>query len=397
MNLRNNDRNHASCSSRPATTIEHVADRYSFPQDLSGEGESIAILAFGGGISVRDLTCYFDQQMGRVPDLQFRNSNAKNQPNLDSHNDTELALDLQVAGRLAPGARIVTYFGTNDQRGWIENVSRAIHDPENRPSVLSISWGATEDWWEPSTLHTLNHLFREAAESGITVCAASGDDGCARDLDGYCRVTFPASSPYVLACGGSSIAVGDHEVVWNVRQKSASGGGISDRIPRPDWQNTISSDSHPPARRWPEFDGRQLPDVSGLASRIYSVYVGGLYRNGAGGTSAVAPLWAALIARLNEGLRKRGRSPVGYFHPRLYRDRAVQETFREIRHGHNDPFGTAGYEARSGWSACTGWGSPNGNRLLDALLNSSCPLERNAEFAAETTTLDCRPAKVRCS
>lgn len=369
---------------RALTTAEYIADRYSFPRELSGKGECIAVLAFGGGISVCDLTRYFKQQTGTVPDMQFQNISAKNQANLDSRYDTELALDLQLAGTLAPGARIVTYFGTNDQKGWIETVSHAIHDRENRPSVLSISWGSTEDWWEAATISTLEQLFEEAMRLGITVCAASGDDGCAKDLHGNCRVTFPASSPFVLACGGSRIDADDCEVVWNVRQKRASGGGISDRIPRPSWQGAFPSEARAPARRTPNFDGRQLPDVAGLAGYSYSVYVGGSYLNGAGGTSAVAPLWAALIARLNEGLRKHGRRPVGHFHPILYKDRSVQEAFSEINYGHNDPFGRAGYEARSGWNACTGWGSPNGNRLLAALLNSSCRTEDEVALEGNT-------------
>jgi kumamolisin len=355
----------------PVTPIERIADRYAFPRGLSGSGECVGILAFGGGIYPCDLARYFRQQTGgTVPDLRFQNIMSTNRPNVDSQHDKELALDIQLVGGLAPGARIVTYFSTNDEKGWAEALSRAIHDDENKPSVLSISWGATEDRWTKTAIQTLTQLFEEAAKLGITVCAASGDEGCARDVNGHCRVTFPASSPFVLACGGTSVTANDREVVWKVRNKSASGGGISDLLDRPHWQSPPSRDAGPslPCRRNPHFDGRQLPDVSALASYSYSVYAGGRYRNGVGGTSAAAPLWSALIARLNEGLKHRGRCPVGYLNPLLYKDRSIQNTFRNVASGHNDPFGNAGYRAQPGWDACTGWGTPNGTSLLAELI-----------------------------
>ena len=355
--------------SNSASAIEQIADQYHFPSGLSGKGECIGILAFGGGIALSDLYRYFQELHGTIPDLRFEGVTSSNQPNLNSQHDRELALDIGIAGGLAPGARIVTYFGTNDEKGWIDALSRAIHDDENQPSVISISWGAFEDWWSNNAIKVLTQLFEEAATLGITICAASGDDGCAMDGDGYCRVTFPASSPLVLACGGSSLHADGCEVVWNVRNKSASGGGISDLMNRPNWQppRFPVASSPAPSRRDPNFDGRQLPDVAGTASTTFSVYVGGSYRNGTGGTSAVAPAWSALIARLNEGLKRRGFPRVGYFNPLLYKDRFIQNTFRDIAVGHNDPFGRKGYEARCGWDHCTGWGSPNGGKLLEVL------------------------------
>jgi kumamolisin len=351
-----------------ASAIEKIAAHYRFPSDLSGKGECIGILAFGGGIALSDLQRYFHKLHGTVPDLRFQGVTPANQPNLNSQHDRELALDIEIAGGLAPGARIVIYFATNDEKGWVDALSGAIHDDENKPSILSISWGAFEEWWGRNTIRVLTQLFEEAATLGITICAASGDDGCAMDGDGHCRVTFPASSPLVLACGGSSLLADDKEIVWNVRNKSASGGGISDVVTRPDWQSSPSALASPaPSRRNPNFDGRQLPDVAGAASTTFNVYVGGCYHNGAGGTSAVVPLWSALIARLNEGLKRRGLPGVGYFNPLLYKNRFIQNTFRDITVGHNDPYGRKGYEAQSGWDACTGWGTPNGEKLLETL------------------------------
>jgi len=351
------------------SSVAVLAEHYRFPPSLTGKGECIGILAFGGGARYSELVRFFERETGIVPELRFKNSSPANQSNRNSHHDAETMLDIQVAGALAPGARIVTYFADNHENGWIDGLSRAIHDEENRPSVLSISWGATEDWWKLKTIQTLNELFETAAGLGITICAASGDDGCGTDLDGHCRVTFPASSPFVLACGGTASTPVNGEVVWNVKNASASGGGISDRVPRPNWQpkfNEVFS-SRLPSRRDPAFDGRQLPDVSGPAGYSYNVYVNGIYRNSVGGTSAVAPLWSALIARLNEGLRSRGLPPLGHFHPRLYRERSIQQTFHRIIAGHNDPFGNKGYQAGPGWNFCSGWGSPDGVKLLEAL------------------------------
>src|SRR5215469_4111887 len=357
----------AECA--PRSAVAFIADRYRFPPNLTGKGECIGILAFGGEICRSDLTRFFEHETGSVPDLRFEYLSPARRRNGNSQHDAEIALDIQLAGALAPGACIITYFSTIDEPGWVKAVSRAIEDERNRPSISSISWGATEDCWGLKTMRILSELFKHAARRGITICAASGDDGCATDANGHSRVTFPASSPHVLACGGTTLAPDDTEAVWNVRGFAASGGGISDRIPRPKWQPHASGTlpSPFPSRRNPSFDGRQLPDVSGLASDLHSVYVGGAYRRFRGGTSAVAPLWSALIARLNEGLRQRKLPRVGYFHPRLYQDRSIQESFRAIVAGHNDPMGASGYHARAGWNFCTGWGSPDGVRLLDVL------------------------------
>jgi kumamolisin len=353
------------------SSVAMIADCYRFPARLTGKGECIGILAFGGGASRGDFVRFFEHHTGVVPDLHLETVSSTSRSNRNSRHDLETALDVQLAGALAPEARIVVYLSTNDEKGWLEAVFRAIHDEKNRPSVLSVSWGATEDWWPVVTIEALNKLFEEGARKGITVCAASGDNGCAMDVEGHCRVTFPASSPFVLACGGTRFSSGNVEVVWNVRNTSASGGGISDRIPRPVWQPELSDVlALPfPSRRNPGFDGRQLPDVSGLASHSYSVHTGGVYRNHTAGTSAVAPLWSALIARLNQRLRERRLPPVGHFHPRLYGERCIQQSFRPIRAGHNDPFGRNGYQAGAGWNCCAGWGSPDGIKLLEAL----CP------------------------
>src|SRR5215469_4196530 len=351
------------------STIQHLADRYAFPSGLSGKGECIGILEFGGSVAASDLERYFLSLDRPVPDIHFENLPAT-QLNFYSEHDKEVALDIEVAGALAPGARIVTYFSANDEKGWIKAVSRAVSDTKHGLSVLSISWGAAEDCWTPDTVRTLNRLFEEAAGKGITVCAASGDDGCATDSSGYCRVNFPASSPFVLACGGTVFHADGSEVVWNVRNRFASGGGISDILERPTWQPRLcAATSKMAPRRDSRFDGRQLPDVAGPAGD-HNIYVGGCYHGGMG-TSAAAAFWGALVARINEGLKIQRLPPVGILNPLLYKDHKVQQAFSSVTEGQNDPFAVCGYRACPGWNPCTGWGTPNGEKLLNRLLELS--------------------------
>jgi kumamolisin len=205
----------------------------------------------------------FAQNAFPAPDVLFRHLRAPS-PIRNSYYARELALDIQIAAGLAPGARIVAYLSSNDDQGWEDALASAIRDRENRPSVLSLSWGAFEEQWHPAAIERLNELFAEAAESGITICAASGDDGCARDAEGRFRVTFPASSPLVLACGGTQLDAGGYEAVWHVRNKSASGGGVSAKFHRPDWQPRLQRPRVASSR----VVGRRLRDVGEIGRAL---------------------------------------------------------------------------------------------------------------------------------
>lgn len=367
---------HVGISQTPPSQLEQIARLYNFPPALSGRGQCIGLLSFGGAVAAADAARAFRAQNAPAPDVRFRHLRSPS-PIRNSHYDRELALDIQIAAGLAPGARIVAYLSSNDYHGWHDALATAIRDRDNRPSVLSLSWGDFEDRWNPTAMDGLTELFAEAAEAGITVCAASGDDGCARDAEGRFRVTFPSSSPFVLACGGTQLDSDGHELVWNVRNKSASGGGISAKIPRPNWQPRFTT----PRASNSDFDGRQLPDVAALASHSHTVFVGNRYHYALGGTSAAAPLWAALIARLNEGLQQRGKPRVGFLNQRLYNDPRLQQAFRSITQGQNDPFTQTGHKARPGWNPCTGWGTPNAQKLLEALAANPAPGAHPDDFA----------------
>ena len=204
-----------------------------------------------------------------------------------------------------------------------------------------------------------------AAAKGITVVVAAGNSGASDGVqDGRTHVDFPASSPWVLSVGGTTLVAEKNsigsEVVWNDKGGGATGGGISDVFPMPEWQKDISMPKN--ANNGPA--GRGVPDVAANASPNtgYTVFIGG-HATVIGGTSASAPLWAGLIALLNQGTGRR----LGYINPLLYKQDGRSGAFHNITNGNNSVPGVTGYTAGPGWNACTGWGSPDGQKLLEVI------------------------------
>ncbi|HYM90906.1 MAG TPA: S53 family peptidase, partial [bacterium] len=262
-------------------------------------------------------------------------------------------------GAIAPGARIAVYFAPNTDRGFLDAITTAVHDSTNNPSAISISWGAAEANWTQQAMLSFDQAFQEAAALGVTVCCAAGDDGSSDGVqDGAPHVDFPAASTFVLGCGGTSLASTGtsitSEVVWNDPGDGATGGGVSRQFALPSWQANASVPPSPA----PGSGGRGVPDVAGDASPAsgYTVLVDGLWIV-IGGTSAVAPLWAGLIALLNE---QKGK-PMGYLNPVLY-GLMSKGVFHDITQGNN-----GAYTAGPGWDPCTGLGTPDGTKLLSAL------------------------------
>ncbi|CAG9261780.1 S53 family peptidase [Paraburkholderia caribensis] len=338
-----------------------LASLYQFPQG-DGSGQCIGIIELGGGYRKADLDNYFSSLgVGSPKVVAVGVDQGGNQPTGDPNGpDGEVTLDVEIAGAIAPGATLAVYFTTNSDAGFIDAVSRAVHDKTNKPSVISISWGAPESVWTAQSMNAFNDVLQSAAAIGVTVCAASGDSGSSDGVgDGSDHVDFPASSPYVLACGGTSLqgsgqAV-SHEVVWNDGANGgATGGGVSGTFPVPAWQEGLSAANAQGSKR--ALTGRGVPDVAGDASPLtgYDVIVDG-NNTVIGGTSAVAPLWAALIARINGA---KG-APVGFVNPKLYK---AAGACNDITQGNN-----GSYAATSGWDACTGLGSPNGVKVAAAL------------------------------
>ncbi|MDE2365972.1 MAG: S8/S53 family peptidase [Betaproteobacteria bacterium] len=345
-------------------TPPELAKLYNFPVGLDGSGQCIAIIELGGGFRNADIDAYFQKLGLPMPNVNaVRVDGASNQPSTADSADNEVMLDIEVAAAIAPQASIAVYFTPNTDKGFLDAVTMAIHDTVNNPSVISISWGASEKHWTGQAMTSFDQSFQAAAALGITVCCAAGDKGATNgEDDGEAHVDFPASSPFSLSCGGTKLTAAStaiaEESVWNEDPVlSATGGGVSDFFPLPAYQN--AADVPPSANPPGTHRGRGVPDVAGDADPAtgYVVRVDG-EELVVGGTSAVAPLWAGLIALMNQKLGRR----VGYLNPLLYGSLVGTGSFRDVASGDN-----GAYTARPGWDACTGWGTPNGTKLLDAL------------------------------
>lgn len=350
---------------------------YNFP-DVDRQTETIALLEFGGAVERNDLAAYFRKIRTAPPRVRIKRvSPVAAGFRTDPEMIREVMLDIEVVGALCPGARIAVYFSSFDEKGLIDALSAIITDRASKPSVVSISWGYGENQpfqrrvrWSPPVMEHVNQSFLAAALLGITVCAATGDSGSGAGIpDGHAHVWFPATSPYVLAVGGTSLRArnaaghrGVREIVWNSGRGYATGGGVSDVIPRPAWQAGIVPASINPGH----FVGRAIPDVAANADRAtgYCVMSGGKLHV-SGGTSAAAPLWASLIARLNVRLGAR----VGNINALLYSTYGPAGVLRDIAAGNNDSSGTLGgyFTAAMGWDAASGWGTPDGGKLLAAV------------------------------
>ena len=344
-------------------TPPQVAQAYDYPTTVNGAGQCIALIELGGGFEESDIETYFGQ-LGITPPTVVAvpvdgGTNAPGDPN---GADGEVALDIQVAGSIAPGARIAVYFTPNTNQGFQDAISAAIHDTTSKPSVISISWGGPESSWDTSSLSSFDNTLQSAAALGVTITVASGDSGSSDGVsDGANHVDFPSSSPHVLGCGGTALDISNgvrsSETVWNDQSQGggASGGGVSSFFALPSWQ----SGANVPAPTGGQ-GGRGVPDVAGDASPEtgYQILVDGQSAV-VGGTSAVAPLWAALVALVNQ---QTGRN-AGFLNPALYG--GGEANFNDITSGTN-----GSYKAAAGWDPCTGLGSPDGQKIATLVTNS---------------------------
>lgn len=372
-----------------SSTLHNLAQAYRFPPGLDGTGETIGLIEFSGGFYPEDIEQFCSRIGVAAPRVTVvKIGRGANQPvNRRSIHEflgvvdgtlklaakaeqsdsfvaaqctAEVTMDIEVVAALAPGAHIVVYFASTDEQGLYHAINRAVHDEQHRPGILSISWSIPEHTLPSSEIQAIEGVLHEAAHLGITVCASSGDAGAINgSSDGKPSVNYPASSPHCLACGGTSgkMAVTGiaEEVVWNATHygiKGASGGGVSERFDLPIWQKNAKVPKGPEGR-----SGRGVPDVAGLADPRdgCELLIAGRPFTSAG-TSAVAPMWAALVARLNQALGRRS----GHLHSHIYRLCEEHTTaLRPVLKGNNGV-----YKAGKGWNACTGYGTPRGDELL---------------------------------
>ena len=378
-------------------TPPQVARLYGFDSvNSTGHGQTIGILEFSGGYLARrvhgklitpDLYTFFESVGLPVPEItDVSVDGVGNEPSITDTGTGEVALDIDVAGSVAPGARIVVYFGPYTTQGFVDALTTAIHDDVNKPSVISISWGTAEEdsnghpIWNQSSAETIGYALQEAAALGVSVLAASGDDGTNCGVgDGGTHVLFPASDPWITSCGGTIITNVNNryfaEHTWSDFNWSgtaeigyfggATGGGFSKFFPEPKWQGPAKTGTPRLRAR-----GRGVPDIAGNASPYsgYTITVFGI-SGLIGGTSATAPLYAALFARLNSMFGYN----LGYLNPTLYKFGATSSVFRDIKDGVSNaaPIGlpggpmSFGYKSSAGWDPCTGLGVLVGGALVE--------------------------------
>jgi kumamolisin len=358
-------------SSTPAAeqvsyTPPQVASIYEYPSGTDGTGQTVAIIELGGGFAQADLNAYFSGLGLATPSVTAVGvDGASNGGGQDPQGaDGEVLLDIEVAGSVAPGATQLVYFAPNTDQGFVDAVTTAVQaDPT--PAAVSISWGGPESSWTAQSMTALDAAIADGVALGATVCVAAGDNGSSDGVsDGQPHVDFPASSPHALGCGGTSLqadpatGVITSETVWNDGGSGgATGGGVSAQFPLPAWQATAGVPAAPNGG-----SGRGVPDVAGNADPAtgYQVLVDG-QQTVIGGTSAVAPLWAALICRLSQALG----SKLGLLQQALYAGIAPGQPvagLRDITVGSN-----GAYSAGPGWDACSGLGVPEGSALLTRL------------------------------
>jgi len=353
------------------------ASRYAFPTAqgstaLDGTGQTIAIIELGGGFRNSDLKAFFTEVGSPSPSVSaVQVDHARNAPSTPNSDDGEVMLDIEVAGAVVPKAKFAVYFAPNNgDKGFLDAISAAVHDVQRKPSVISISWGGPESSSDQQGIQAFHELFAAAATLGITICVASGDHGTAdldaRHWDQGIHVDHPSCDDLVLSCGGTQIEKGK-DVVWNdgtpfnINTQGgggwASGGGISEVFPVPKYQEGANKVLSLKTQQ----QGRGVPDIA-MSATDYFTRVDSA-EGPSGGTSAVAPLMAALVARLNQAKRKN----VGFLNPFLYAN-AASGVVTDVTSGTNAIQGTVeGYTATVGWDPCTGLGTPVGTEILKKL------------------------------
>ncbi len=368
-----------------------LASHYNFPPG-DGAGQTVAIAEFGGGYFAEDLQAFCAKQGTAVPQVTPVGVNGtpvltlaqiqqlpQQQRQEQLEDSVEVNMDVQIVAGLAPGADQIVYFSSFDEKGWVDLINEVIAGKPATAVTLSVSWGLAEDDpdWSKAALQAIDQRLQAAAAIGITVCAAAGDDGSAdQETDGRAHVDFPASSPHVLAVGGTMLS-GDVDVVWwespGERTSSgggATGGGVSVEFPRPSWQDVQIASLNPGS-----IDGRVIPDIAALAGPPFYdvIFMGKDSPNG--GTSASTPTWASLIALMASAAGQPWKPQ--FLAPLLYADgpggKPVGELgCTDVTSGNNTSSTLGkGYAAGPGFDAVSGWGVPNGVGLLQALSATS--------------------------
>ena len=344
-----------------------VADAYNFPKESMGNGQSVAILELGGKFDQVDNAKYYKNNGLPEPKINVIELDGSKGRPMGGVFDTEVALDSQVIGAVAPAAQQNIIFAPNSEKGFVDAIARATfpQGSEAKNSVISISWGMNESSWSKEGIAGMHDALKKAALKGISIFASAGDDGALdRSTNGKWQAHYPASDPQATGTGGTRLSVDNNgkiksEVVWNNnRAGDAGGGGVSEVFGPQEFQKNVKV---PPNANSGKA-GRGVPDVTGNADPVtgYRIRVDGS-EGLIGGTSAVAPLYSALMLRINGTLGKPFGTPLN---PWLYQN-AHRGFFNDVLLGDNNA-----YKAAPGWDAASGFGSIDGSKMLAAIKDS---------------------------
>lgn len=394
-------------SSGAVYTADQIASAYRFSGLYAagdqGAGQTIAVYELEGNFP-SDISAY-ESCYGLGTSVSYQTVDGGPPPPQTAIADgLETELDVEQVIGLAPRANVIVYQGPNSNSGSPGSGPYDTYSTivlQDRASVITTSWGVCEQQEGAADAQAENTLFQEAATQGQTVLAASGDNGAEACTSvsgtptGVIAVDDPAGQPYVTGVGGTSLRTPGPppaETVWNEpyvanQVNGASGGGNSVLWPMPSYQSTASSalgvvngsSSHACASG--SAYCREVPDVAADADPYtgYAVFYNGSWTDVAG-TSAAAPLWAALVALANSSGACHGVQ-LGFVNPRLYRLAGSEyaAAFNDVTSGNNDYTGAGGYGAKAGYDLVTGLGTPNATAVASALCDAVSMSNPNAQ------------------
>jgi hypothetical protein len=322
---------------------------------LSGSGQVLGLLEMDGYYT-NDITNY--ESRGGLPNVTLTNVLLDGFLGAPGSGNGEVALDIEMAISMAPGLSKVIVYEAGPQGDGDDVLNRMATD--NLAKQLSSSW-----LWDPGDDPIADQIYQQFAAQGQTFFTAAGD------VDAYTSgIPFPADNPYITVVGGTTLTttaagVWSSETVWNYNNGTGGSGGISTTYLIPSWQQGINMTTNHGS-----ITHRNIPDVAMVGNNVSVIYDNGV-TNAWHGTSLSAPLWAAVIALANQQAAEYGQPTVGFLNPALYgigQGTNYLSCFHDITTGNNTKSGSpTNYSACPGYDLCTGWGTPAGQPLINAL------------------------------
>ncbi len=328
---------------------------------LTGSGQSVGLVQFDGYYA-NDIASYVSQ--AGLPSVPLQTVLINGFSGTPGANNAEVAMDIEMVISMAPGIDRILVYEASPSGSPISVLSRMATDNMAKQLSASWTWGTLESGTE--------QVFQQFAAQGQSYFNASGDS------DAYTsRIDSPADYPFITIVGGTTLTTGSSgtwssETTWNWGGGIGTGGGVSTTYAIPDWQQGVDMTANQGSTT-----RRNIPDVAMTADDVWVIYNNGA--SGAfGGTSAAAPLWAGFTALINQQAAAYGLPTVGFLNPAVYAlgaSSGYAAAFHDITTGDNTSSSSpANFHAVPGYDLCTGWGTPAGQALIDALTAPPDPL-----------------------